>query len=293
MTLPLAVAGTVHRDDITTPSGRAESLGGSAVYFALAASRCAPVLLNGVVGADAVDDVRAALTGCDVDLEGLVAAPEPTFLWRAEHDFEHWVTVSEESREGADPTWSALLPRPSADAPLLFVASMRPEKQKAIVDQSRARVIGVDTMNVYVRSEPAALAAVLSACDIVFVNHAELAGLTTERDWRRQAQSLLGRGRIRVVVVKHGPLGAAVVARKDVIELPAHPVDRVVDPTGAGDALAGGFLGYCARVERDDDDVYAAALATGLECAAHTITTFGTDGLRRFVTGAADDSAPG
>jgi len=86
-------------------------------------------------------------------------------------------------------------------------------------------------------------------------------------------------------VVKQGPDGAACVTADELLELPAQPVERVVDPTGAGDALAGGFLGHCARRQRHTPDVYAEALAEGVRCAAAAIATFGTDGQRSATTG--------
>ena len=87
-------------------------------------------------------------------------------------------------------------------------------------------------------------------------------------------------GRLRAVVVKRGPLGAACVTAGGIVELPAAPVAEVVDPTGAGDALAGGFLGYIAQLERADDAAFEAALAEGIRCAADAIVEFGTAGLR-------------
>jgi sugar/nucleoside kinase (ribokinase family) len=98
-------------------------------------------------------------------------------------------------------------------------------------------------------------------------------------DWRRAAGALCGRGRLRAVVVKRGPLGAACVAGTDVVEVPAAPVNRVVDPTGAGDALAGGFLGLCAGAERDDVDFFPTALEEGVRCAAGAVTAFGASDL--------------
>jgi sugar/nucleoside kinase (ribokinase family) len=95
-------------------------------------------------------------------------------------------------------------------------------------------------------------------------------------------RSLLGRGRLRALVVKAGPEGAVLVTTTTSLELPAAPVDTVVDPTGAGDAVAGGFLGLCAAACQDDDDVFPAALEEGLGRAAAAIGAFGTEGLRRL-----------
>ena len=118
------------------------------------------------------------------------------------------------------------------------------------------------------------------ASDVLFLNAAELVALTGEIDWRSGARRLLGKGRLRAVVVKRGPDGAALVTQQSVVEQPAQAVARVVDPTGAGDALAGGFLGACAAGERDDDEMFAEALAVGVRSAASALTAFGADDLR-------------
>jgi sugar/nucleoside kinase (ribokinase family) len=242
------------------------------------------VRINSIVGRDRFDQLRALLEGCDIDIEGLVLGESPTFVWHAEHDFERWVTARERAEEGCDPEWRPRLPAASAAAHVMFVASMRPSVQVAVIDQSGAHLIAADTMTLYTDSDRDAVAAVAERVDLLFLNRMELTSLTGEGEWLPAAQGLIGRGRVRAVVVKRGPDGAAVVSSAGVVESSAYEVSRVVDPTGAGDALAGGFLGYCARAESDDDAAFEDALAAGLECAAHAISTFGTAGLRELVT---------
>ncbi len=285
MSWSLAVAGTVHRDDITTPHGSVESLGGSAIFFALAASRTARVLLNGIVGRDCVDELHSTLAGRDIDLQGLVVSEAPTFVWHVVHDFERWITSSESADEGCDPEWQPRLPGPSAGSHVLFLASMRPSLQRAVLDQSRAGLIAADTMTVYTESDCDSVSDVAQCSDLLFLNRAELASLTGDADWLSAARSLIGRGRTRAIVVKRGPAGAALVTATRLVEQPAHPVQRVVDPTGAGDALAGGFLAHCARAEREDAGIFPDALSAGLECAAQAVSAFGTAGLRELGTG--------
>ena len=137
-------------------------------------------------------------------------------------------------------------------------------------------------MTNWIGPDRVAVEAVAAASDLLFLNRTELAALVPEHagDWRAAAAALLGRGRLRGVVVKAGPNGAAVVSRSGIVEKPAAAVGLVMDPTGAGDALAGGFLGLCAEAERDDDEFFATALDEGLRCAATAISQFGTAGLR-------------
>jgi sugar/nucleoside kinase (ribokinase family) len=279
VTWDVAVAGTFHSDDLTTPAGRRDALGGSAVYFSLAASRYATVHVNGIVGEDTVDEYRRILARPSIHLDGMVISETPTFRWHAVHDFDRWVTSHESSEPGCDPLWEPVLSAPSRAADVLFVGSMHPALQRAVIDQASAGVIGLDSMTEFIESRGPDLDAVLQQIDILFLTGGELAALTGGDDWRRSAARLCGTGRLRAVVVKHGPGGAACVTADTIVEMPAVAVATVVDPTGAGDALAGGFLGHAARAMRADDEVLAAALAEGLRCAADAIVAFGTSGL--------------
>jgi sugar/nucleoside kinase (ribokinase family) len=284
VTWDIAVAGTVHSDEIVTPAGRgSDQLGGSAVYFALAAARYAPVHLNGIVGRDRADAFLELLGEAGVGVDGLVISPLPTFRWHARHDFDRWMAVDTSSEEGCDPTWQPSLSPASVDAPVLFLASMRPSLQSEVILQSRATMIGSDSMIDYTGPHAHAVGAVARSSDVIFLNRAELASLTgtEEHEWREAAVSVCGDGRLRAVVVKGGPDGAACVTASSVVERPAAPVVRVLDPTGAGDALAGGFLGACAGAERDDVDFFASALDAGLACAAAAISGFGLKGLTK------------
>ena len=282
MTWDIAVAGTVHCDDITTPLGRRRALlGGSAVYFALAAARFAPVRINAIVGADRAPEFEALLGAAGVDVDGLVVSNAPTCVWHARHDFERWLAVDTRVEEGCDPLWRPDLPPASRLAPVLFIASMRPSLQRAVQQQSRARTRGADSMTDYTSTERDAVADVARDSDVLFLNRAELASLTCTDPgaWRVAARALCGTGRLRAVVVKAGPEGAACVTQGGVVEMPAVAVARVVDPTGAGDALAGGFLGTLAAAERDSEDLFGAALAAGLASAARAVADFGVAGL--------------
>lgn len=279
MTWDVAVAGTFHSDDLTTPAGRRDALGGSAVYFALAASRYAPVHVNGIVGEDTADQYRRILDRPSIHLDGMVVSTLPTFRWHAVHDFDRWVTSHESSEPGCDPLWEATLSEPSRRADVLFVGSMDPALQRAIIDQSSAELIGLDSMTEFIETRGAEVGAVLRQIDILFLTGAELTALTGSDDWRGSAAHLCGAGRLQAVVVKHGPGGAACVIGDTIIEMPAVAVAAVIDPTGAGDALAGGFLGHAALAMQADNSVFAAALAEGLACAADAIVEFGTAGL--------------
>src|ERR1700731_2433915 len=144
----------MHRDDITTPHGRAMSYGGSAVYFALAASRYAPVRLNGITGKDAVSAYRHLFAGLPVDLSGMVVGQGPTFVWHAVHDFAAWVTSSESAEIGCEDEWTATPSAAPRRADVLFLGSLDPAKQRTALDQSSARLIGADSMTIFMARSP-------------------------------------------------------------------------------------------------------------------------------------------
>jgi sugar/nucleoside kinase (ribokinase family) len=279
MTWDVAVAGTFHSDDLTTPAGRRDALGGSAVYFSLAASRYAPVHVNGIVGEDTVDEYRRILDRPSIHLDGMVVSSTPTFRWHAVHDFDLWVTAQESSEPGCDPLWEPTLSEPSRRAEVLFVGSMSPALQHRVIDQSGATLIGLDSMSEFIASDPDGVRALVARADVLFLTDREVAVLTGTDDWRASAAGLCGTGRLRAVVVKRGPHGAACVTAGGITEMSAVPVAEVVDPTGAGDALAGGFLGRAAVDERADSGVFETALVEGLGCAADAIVAFGIAGL--------------
>jgi sugar/nucleoside kinase (ribokinase family) len=165
---------------------------------------------------------------------------------------------------------------------VLFVGSMDPRQQRDVLAQGRWRLVGSDSMVRHIEGDREAVLDVVAASDILFLNRSELSVLVKapEDEWAASARVLLGRGRLRAVVVKGGPLGAACVSAGGIVDREAHPVEPVVDPTGAGDSLAGGFLGACAASERDDDAFWPLALDAGLRCAADAIAAFGTSALR-------------
>ena len=213
MSWDIAVAGTLHRDDITTPQGRATTLGGSAVYFALAAAQHARVHLNGIVGEDTASDFRAMFAGLPIDMSGVVVSPTPTSVWHAVHDFGRWVTSSESEEPGCDPEWKPRIDSGSRSAQVLFLGSMHPRMQRDVIAQSSAGLLAADSMTVYMRDDTAAVQSIAKAADILFLNNEEVEMLTGLVGWRNAAMTLCAQGRLRAVVVKQGPDGAACVMR--------------------------------------------------------------------------------
>ncbi len=281
---PILVVGSVAYDTVRTPHGEArERLGGSASHFSAAAALFAPVRLVAVVGEDFAEEDLATLRERGVDLAGLERRPGRTFRWAGAYgeDPNEARTLRTELNVFAD--FDPRLPEPWRHTPVVFLANIDPDLQRRVLEQvERPKLVAADTMDFWIRAKARALERALQGVDVLLINEGEIRQLTGTRhllDAARAAQALGP----RTVVVKRGEYGALVASGEDVFALPAFPVPRVVDPTGAGDAFAGGFLGYLARqIARDAAlDLRCAAVA-GTVVASFQVEDFSLDRLRRL-----------
>jgi sugar/nucleoside kinase (ribokinase family) len=264
----LLVVGSVALDTLEGPYGRvADELGGSAVYFALAACLVAPVRLVGAVGEDAAQRVRDLFADKQVDLAGLEVLAAPTYRWSA-------LDVGGRNRDlgSRDSIYDAWMPSPPPGfRGWAFAGSMRPDRQlQALQGLGEAELLAADAMLSYTRARPDALAGILKSAGWFFCNRAELQALGGDdpADFRR-------RHALEGLVVKDGPNGVSVFMAGDVIRAPALAA-QVVDTTGAGDALAGAFL---ARWQATRD--VREALRWGVAAASIAIEGIGVRALAR------------
>lgn len=241
MTAGTLVVGTITQDFVESPAVRLEAeLGGSAPYFALAARHFGPVAIVAPVGRDREADARRALRFAD--LSAVSVFDLPTQSWHARRaeaggDAET-IEAFPGSAEGYRPALEG-----AADWPgVILLGSCDPGVQLAAASAAPAgTVLAADTMDVFIKHQRELVGRVLMAARILLVTEVELSMLA-EGDADRPASLLISRFGLDCVVVKRGPAGAELWTPATIYELPAFPVDAV-DPTGAGDALAGGFLG--------------------------------------------------
>ncbi len=166
--------------------------------------------------------------------------------------------------------------------PVLFLANIDPKLQSSVRDQvTGARLVAADTMNYWIESKRAALIEVLSRVNVFFINDGEIRQLTGERNLVAAARRVRAMGP-SVVVVKRGEHGVLVFENDDAFALPAYPLDRVLDPTGAGDAFAGGFLGYLASTGLAGPPDYRRAAVVGSVMASYQVEDFSLDRLKRL-----------
>lgn len=280
--MPILVVGSVAYDTIETPEERRERiLGGSASYFCLAASRFAPVRAVGVVG----DDFRAAdleLLGSRADVSGIRRAGGPTFHWAGRYHLDLIERDTLQTELGVFAGFEPEIPAAWRRTPYLFLANIQPALQLRVLGMVESpRLVVLDTMNLWIETARADLLEVLARVDVLLVNDSEARLLTGERSLGRAARAIAGLGPRRVVI-KKGEHGALLFGREGVLAVPALILPRVVDPTGAGDTFAGGFVGSLARAGVDaaaGDGPFRQAMLDGTVMASFCPEGFGVEGL--------------
>ena len=244
----IVVVGTVALDSVKTLAGETrEALGGSAVYFSLAARLFARVHLVGVVGADFPENHKHRLRACGVDIDGLEVVPDgKTFRWAGSYGKNFNSAKTLETQLNVLETFRPKLSPAHKAAPIVFLANTDPEIQWEVLSQmTEPAIVACDTMNLWISLKRPALKELLSRVDVFLLNEEEARTLSRESDTCRAARKLAEWGP-SIVVVKKGEHGALLLANGRLYAFPAYPLEDVKDPTGAGDSFAGGFLGYLA-----------------------------------------------
>ena len=283
----ILVVGSLAYDDVHTPyDSRRDVLGGAASYFSLAACLYAPVRLMGVVGDDYRESDLERLGRKGIDLAGVERAKGRSFRWlgRYDHDLATAETINTDLGVFGD--WKPTVPAAFADSEFVFLANILPEIQRRMLDQVRApKAIALDTMNYWIERRRDALADVMTRVDIVTVNEAEARQFCATHNVLKAAREILALGP-RAVIIKRAEYGALLLTADRIFWTPAYPLDEVRDPTGAGDAFAGGLLGHLAQAGKLDDRTLCRAVLHGTVCASFAVEQFSVDGIERADLGA-------
>ena len=280
--MSLLVVGSVAYDSVETPEERREdALGGSATYFSICSSYFTPVSVVAVVGEDFRREDIELLEARRIDTAGLERRPGKTFRWSGVYGTEDVKT-----RETLDTQlnvfahFSPELNQQHRKHGYLFLGNIDPELQMQVLGQMEGRptLVALDTMNYWIEGKQDALTRVVKAVDVMFVDEGEARTFAGQANIVRAAKHILSLGPT-TVIIKRGEHGALVFQEDFVFAAPAYPLDRVVDPTGAGDSFAGGFMGYLAGTGELGHEGFRRAAALGSVMGSFAVEGFSTDTL--------------
>ena len=280
--MSLLVVGSVGLDSVETPFGARENvLGGSATYFAAASSLLTELSVVGVVGDDFPFAQLDFLAARKVSLEGLERVPGRTFRWKGKYGFDLNVAQTLDTQLNVFEKFDPKLDARAKAATRIFLGNIDPVLQLRVLEQvSRPRLVCADTMNFWITSKRKELLELLPRIDVLMVNDAEVRQLAGEANVLKAARAAQKLG-AKAVVVKRGEYGALLVhGTEDSFFAPAFPLSQVVDPTGAGDSFAGGFLGLIDRLDREDAGALRQGVVMGSTIASFTVEEFSLDRLR-------------
>ena len=274
------VVGSVAYDSVKTAAGsRDDALGGSATYFSIVCSYFAPTSVVAVVGDDFKSEHIGLLDHHQVDISGLERRPGKTFRWAGAYGAED-ITTREtlDTQLNVFADFSPKLGSKHRSHSYLFLANIDPELQMNVLDQmeSRPEMVALDTMNFWIHGKNQELKRVVKDVDALFMDEGEARSFTGEVNLVKASKHILSLGPI-TVVVKRGEHGVMLCREDSIFAAPAFPLENAVDPTGAGDAFAGGFMGYLAATRDLSHDGFRRATVLGSVMGSFAVESFSVD----------------
>lgn len=289
----ILAVGSVAFDSIKTPAGKADKvLGGSVNYFSVAASFYAPVRVVGVVGEDFPKNHLDWLSQRQIDTSGIQVKSGKTFHWAGSYDGKMNEAETLSTALNVFEHFDPVLNEAQKEARYVFLGNIDPVLQQKVLDQAESHeLVACDSMNFWITGKPEELKKTLKRVDILSINEGEAFLLSEQKNLMRAAQFIQELGP-SVVIIKRGEYGATLFTPHGVFLAPAFPVDRVVDPTGAGDSFAGAFMGYLAEagvtrgMAKSDperfDNLLRRGILAGCVMASFTVEDFSLHRLMRL-----------
>ncbi len=279
----VVVVGSVALDTIEGPSGSVkEILGGSATYATYAAGFFSPTRLVACVGEDFPEAALAILGEKGSDLSGLERLPGQTFRWAGRYakGFRSRETLSLDL--GVFMKFQPALGGPLPRGSVLLLGNIDPDLQLKVLEQAGDEAfVAADTIDHWINNKPDALKRGLKRTDLFFLNDEEAELLTGETNMILAGAKLRAMGPSQVII-KKGEHGALLFSASGIASLPAYPLERVVDPTGAGDVFAGAMLGWLAKDGARDEQALRTAMARATVMSSFVVEEFGLERLRRL-----------
>ncbi len=284
--MSVLVVGSIAFDTVETPYGNADdSLGGSALYFSAAASLFCPVNVVGVVGSDFDASKISFLKKRGVNLDGLYVESGSTFRWggRYHKDLNKRDTLF--TYLNVFESFQPKIPAQYRDAEYVFLANIDPTLQLQVLEQiKKPKLVVLDTMNFWISGKRPMLDEVVKRCDILILNDEEARELSDEQNLITAIKKVSSIGKPKTLIVKKGEHGAVLYHKGAFFFVPAYPLDRVIDPTGAGDSFAGGFLGYISKTGNMRLGTLKKALVYGSAIASFNVEDFSFNKLKALTS---------
>lgn len=273
--MKLLVVGSIALDTVETPFGKEENiLGGSASYFSLAASMFTDVCAVAVVGGDFPEEHLELFRSKGISLDGVTREAGQTFKWEGKYGYDLGDPETLGTHLNVFENFKPSIPENYRDIEYVFLANIDPELQLSVLNQMKSpKLVACDTMNYWIENKPEALREVLKHVDILMLNDSETRILAKEPRITHAARTVLGLGP-KVLIVKRGEYGALMFSKEGIFWTPSYPLEEVIDPTGAGDSFAGGFMGYVAGHGIADHPGYKTAVVFGSVIASFTVENF-------------------
>ena len=273
----ILAVGSIAIDTLETPMGSCHDvLGGSASYFSVAASLLAPVKLVGVVGKDFPEKGWEMFKSRSINVDNVQIAQGKTFRWGGKYNDDYSSRDTLFTHLGVFESFLPSIRKEDCGSPLVFLGNIQPNLQLVVADTAYSpEYIVSDTMNLWIDLFPEKLADVIKKSSVFLINHEEAEQFTGKADVVSAAQVLINLGP-RVVVIKMGAGGSYISHNNRGVFVPVFPVERVLDPTGAGDSFAGGFMGYLSLVQSPD---FIEAAIMGSAMASFCVEGFGLEAL--------------
>ena len=281
--MSILVVGSVALDSVETPFGKIENaLGGSATYFSVAASFFYNnIYLVGVVGTDFPKEHVDFLISQGIDLDGLEQIEDgKTFRWGGSYINDLNAAETHFTDLNVFSNFQPKLPKSYQNSPYVFLANINPELQINVLRQmTTPKLVVCDTMNLWIDISQPMLLETLKEVDILILNDAEARQLTGEDNLTRAGKKILTFGPTRVII-KKGEHGAISLTESTFFAAPAYPLTNVVDPTGAGDSFAGGFMGSLATLNNFSEQSIRRSIINGTVIASFNVENFSLDRQR-------------
>lgn len=279
--MSLLVVGSVAFDSVKTPFGEVdEVLGGSATYFATAASYFTDVAIVAVVGDDFPEEHITFLKSRKINTAGIERKAGKTFRWKGEYGYELNEARTLDTQLNVFQSFRPKLPENYKGRRVVFLANIDPDLQREVLSQVKEpALVACDTMNFWIEGKRESLIETLKLVDILLINEGEARELSKEPNLVKAAEVILSFGP-KALVIKRGEYGALMFQKGKIFSAPAYPLESVFDPTGAGDSFAGGFMGYLSNTMNFEESNIRKAIIFGSVMASFNVESFSLDRIK-------------